>query len=100
MSKISEYLKKIKEAVYGYEVRDAIHDSIEQCYSDVTTAKTLADEAITKTAEAIKSANDAAANATDKANLANEAALKIDNFANDILTDEDIDAAISAAEEE
>lgn len=93
MSKISEYLKKIKEAVYGYEVRDAIHDSIEQCYSDVTTAKTLADEAI-------ESANDAAANATDKANLANEAALKIDNFANDILTDEDIDAAISAAEEE
>lgn len=72
MSKISEYLKKIKEAVYGYEVRDAIHDSIEQCYSDVTTAKTLA----------------------------NEAALKIDNFANDILTDEDIDAAILAAEEE
>lgn len=72
MAKISEYLKKIKEAVYGYEVRDAIHDSIEQCYSDVTTAKTLA----------------------------NEAALKIDNFANDILTDEDIDAAISAAEEE
>lgn len=72
MSKISEYLQLIKTAIYGREVRDAIHDSIKQCYEDVTTAKTLA----------------------------NEAALKIDNFANDILTDEDIDAAISAAEEE
>ena len=100
MSKISEYLQLIKTAIYGREVRDAIHDSIKQCYEDVTTAKTLADESLAKTTEAIKSANDAAANATDKANLANEAALKINNFANDILTDEDIDAAILAAEEE
>ena len=36
MGLISEYLKKIKEAVYGEEVRDSIHDAIEQCYKDAT----------------------------------------------------------------
>ena len=33
---ISDLLKKIKEAVYGEEVRDSIHDAIEQCYKDAT----------------------------------------------------------------
>lgn len=44
-NKISEFLSKIKNAVYGIEVRDAIHDSILQCYSDVTASKTIADDA-------------------------------------------------------
>ena len=34
MGIINEYLKKIKEAVYGEEVRSSIHDAIEQCYKD------------------------------------------------------------------
>ena len=42
MSQIQTNLNKIKTAVYGVEVRDAIHDSIEQCYDDVSTAKTKA----------------------------------------------------------
>ena len=33
---ISDLLKKIKEAVYGEEVRNSIHDAIEQCYKDAT----------------------------------------------------------------
>lgn len=33
---ISDYLKKIKEAIYGEEVRGSIHDAIEQCYKDAT----------------------------------------------------------------
>lgn len=33
-SKISEYLQLISDAVYGREVRGAIHDAIEQCYKD------------------------------------------------------------------
>ena len=36
MGIINEYLKKIKEAVYGEEVRSSIHDAIEQCYKDAT----------------------------------------------------------------
>ena len=35
MSAIDNYLQEIKTAVYGEEVRDAIHDAIEQCHDDV-----------------------------------------------------------------
>lgn len=34
MAGIQEYLYKIKNAVYGREVRQAIHDGIHQCYED------------------------------------------------------------------
>lgn len=34
MGKISEYLKKIKNAIYGEEVRDSIIGAIEECYKD------------------------------------------------------------------
>ena len=66
MSKIQEYLTKIMNAVYGRDVRSAIHDSIEECYRDVSTAETLADAAT-------KKANTAASNADAKATAANTA---------------------------
>ena len=34
MSSINENLKKIESAVYGKDVRKAIHDSIHDCYED------------------------------------------------------------------
>lgn len=37
MSNISTYLSKILSAVYGREVRQSIHDAIEQCYDDVNS---------------------------------------------------------------
>lgn len=36
MSKISEYLNKIKSSIYGKDVRQAIYDAISQCYDDVS----------------------------------------------------------------
>lgn len=36
MTLINDLLKKIKEAIYGEEVRNSIHDAIEQCYEDAT----------------------------------------------------------------
>lgn len=45
MSAISQDLAKIQSAIYGEEVRGAIHDAIEQCYSDVSNP-TLQTEAI------------------------------------------------------
>ena len=36
MTLINDLLKKIKEAIYGEEVRGSIHDAIEQCYKDAT----------------------------------------------------------------
>ena len=76
MSKISEYLAQIKTAIYGREVRDAIHDSIEQCYTDVSNAKTLADTAASNANAVTSKANTAASNADTKAKLANDAATK------------------------
>ena len=38
MSAIQDALDQILTAVYGAEVRSAIHDSIEECYDDVATA--------------------------------------------------------------
>ena len=34
MASIQEHLDKIKNAVFGKDVRQAIHDSIKQCYDD------------------------------------------------------------------
>ena len=38
MSNIYDFLKKIKTAVYGIDVRDAIHDAIKQTYRDAIDA--------------------------------------------------------------
>lgn len=88
MSKISEYLNKIKTAIYGREVRDAIHDSIKECYTDVTSGATLANTASDKANSATEKANTAASNAdtatasaNSAANLANAAASNADNKA-------------------
>lgn len=48
MSNISRYLAQILAAVYGKDVRQAIHDSIECCYTDVTNGVTLAETAAKK----------------------------------------------------
>ena len=79
MSKIADYLNKIKTAIYGREVRDAIHDSIEQCYTDVSNAQTLADTAT-------QNANKAASNADKKAILADNAATAANAAATDANT--------------
>lgn len=36
MANITELLEDINTAVYGEDVREAIHDAIEQCYEDAT----------------------------------------------------------------
>lgn len=103
MSKISEYLNKIKTAIYGREVRDAIHDSIKECYADVTRGATLANAASDKANAATEKANIAASNAdtatasaNSAANLANTAASNADNKA--ALADEATKNANAATE--
>lgn len=70
MPSIQTYLQQILDAVYGEEVRGAIHDAIEECYTDVTTSATSADAATT----AANAAADAANEAADEANAAARAA--------------------------
>ena len=65
-SQIETLLNTIETAIYGRDMRSAIHDSIEMCYSDVSTAKTLVDASID--AAEIATAN--AISATSSANTA------------------------------
>lgn len=64
MPSIQTYLQQILDAVYGEEVRGAIHDAIEECYTDVTTSATAADAAATAANAAASAANSAAADAS------------------------------------
>lgn len=56
MSDISRFLAAIRTATFGEEVRGAIHDAIEQCYDDVSSAKTLADDTIANMEQTISDA--------------------------------------------
>lgn len=75
---IAQDLIAIRSAMYGKDVREAIAHGIEQCYSDVSAAKTVADDSA-------DAANEAAELANDKANLANEAVTTIDDKIDDIV---------------
>ena len=63
MATISQNLASILAAQYGSQVRGAIHDSISQCYTDVSTAKVFVDSATTNANTAAGVANTAALNA-------------------------------------
>lgn len=78
MSKISDLLDSILKAVYGREVRQSIHDSIKQCYTDVTAAKTLADSSVATVQQKITDCDTAASGARSAANTANASASNAD----------------------
>jgi len=74
MATIEQNLAKIMSAVYGKDVRAAIHDSIEQCYTDVTRSATAADAAASAANSAASAASNAATDAENAATAANVAA--------------------------
>lgn len=51
-SNIQQFLNKILSSRYGKDVRQAIHDSIQQCYTDATEDSVKIDTTLTKTGEA------------------------------------------------
>ena len=71
---IAQILTDILAARYGRDVRQAIHDGIEVCYSDVSASKTLADTAASNANTKATLADTAATNANAKATLADTAA--------------------------
>ena len=75
MRKIQGYLNNILSAVYGRDVRQAVHDSIMQCYDDVSDGDTLADAAAAKANEASNAASRATTAAQAAAKLANSVVL-------------------------
>ena len=77
MAKIDENLQKILKAVYGEEVRGAIHDSIQEMNGIVISHEETikaAEVATNNANEATTKANEAASSATSAANSANSAA--------------------------
>ena len=58
---ISRYLAQILSAIRGEEVRGSIHDAIAECYDDVSTSKTIAEDATAGAIAATESANEATA---------------------------------------
>lgn len=77
MPDISEDLRKIKEAIYGEDVRDSIHDAIKDindvCEDNVDTVQQITDQAMayrdTATQQATNAA-DSASTATQQATIA------------------------------
>ena len=86
MSRISTLLSNILSAVYGKDVRQSIHDSIEQCYTDVSAAKTLADSSVVTMTQKISDCDTAAEGARTAANTANASASNADVSASSALT--------------
>lgn len=83
MSRISSLLESILNSVYGRDVRQSIHDSIQECYNDVTKGKTLADAAADNANAAANNADLKASLADQKAALANTAADTANTAADD-----------------
>lgn len=63
MSTVAEDVRQIRRAVYGRDVREAIADGIEHCYSDVSSGVTTANTAANAANVAAQRANTAAAGA-------------------------------------
>lgn len=73
-SQIETLLNTIATAIYGRDMRSAIHDSIEMCYTDVSTGKTTAETAAASANSAATAANTATTNANAATTAANTAA--------------------------
>lgn len=107
LSPIQNLLDDIKNAIYGEQVRTAIHDSIARCYTDVDDSKTLSVTAAEQATNAAASANlatNAANNAASKANAATASANEAIDNANSVSDRAEvaigrIDQAISNAED-
>lgn len=77
MSKIQTFLQNILSARYGKDVRQSIHDAIEEIDKVADTAKDSATNAATQAQQSEKKAEDAA-------ERAEEAAVKVENISNEI----------------
>ena len=70
MATVAQDVLAIRNATYGSEVREAIADGIENCYDDISTAKTIADDSAAAATSAASAANAAASAATSAASHA------------------------------
>lgn len=105
MSRIEDLLHLISTAVYGIDMRAAIHDSIEECYDNVSDAKTIADSLLSTASNlvgdvttAVQNAQAAAQSVENVGILANQAVTLATTAANNAqsVADSVGDAVINA----
>lgn len=65
MATIAQDIEQIRKAEYGKNVREAIADGIEKCYSDISSAKTIADDYVKELPELITEARNATIDAAN-----------------------------------
>ena len=97
MANISALLGQILKAVYGKDVRQSIHDAISQCYDDVTSGKTLADEAAEKANTAAQQAKDSVDDAIESMTTQTNAAIANCNSASTAANNAASNASAKAA---
>lgn len=81
MAEILEYLRKIKAARYGRDVRSSIHDGIKAINEEVETNTLTSNEAVESANNAAESADISARQATESANQAQSSANSAANSA-------------------
>lgn len=96
LSPIQNLLDDIKNAMYGQQVRTAIHDSIARCYTDVDDSKTIAASAADDANAAADEARGVVTRVNDAISNANEAVDEASSAASDAQTQ--AEAARTAAE--
>ena len=77
MATIAQDVAQIRQAVYGKDVREAIADGIEKCYTDVSSGVTLANTAANNANSKATAADTAATAANTAAAAANGAAANV-----------------------
>ena len=85
-SRIETLLNTIATAIYGRDMRSAIHDSIQECYSDVSTARTIADGVLSDAQIAINNSNQATSNAIAATNDTIQATEQAQDATTDAIT--------------
>lgn len=71
---LEQDIAAIRSAVYGREVRSAIADGIQKCYTDISSRVTIADSTLDQMTDALAACGTATQNANDAALLANDVA--------------------------
>lgn len=101
MGSIQSYLSQILSAVYGRDVRQSIHDAIQQCYDDVSNPSLNTEAFKTALAAAIEDGTLTALNVADNAittdKLADDAVTREKIANNAVVTAKIVDLAITTA---
>ena len=101
MATVAQDVAAIRNAVYGGDVREAIADGIEKCYTNVSSAKTIADPSITTMQGLISDVSDALDNVDTKIGEIDSAVINANAAAENVglIAQTIVDGSIATPEE-